>query len=129
MMCEEKKFFVCKHCGNLVGIIHNSKVPMICCGEPMAELVPNSTDAAAEKHVPVVEVKENLVTVCVGSVPHPMTKEHHITWIFLKTLDGGQRKCLDPEGEAKAEFALTDGDKAVAAYAYCNLHGLWKADI
>ena len=129
MMCEEKKFYLCKHCGNLVGMIHNANVPVICCGEPMSELVPNSVDAATEKHVPITEVKGNLVTVRVGSVPHPMTKEHHIAWIFLKTEQGGQRKCLDAEGEAKAEFALTDDDRPVAAYAYCNLHGLWRADI
>lgn len=126
MMCDEKKFFICKHCGNLVGIIESSGAPMICCGEKMTELVPNTVEASAEKHLPVIEVSGSKVTVKVGSVPHPMTPEHHIAWIFVQTQEGGQRKCLAADGEPKAEFALTASDKPVAAYAYCNLHGLWK---
>lgn len=123
-----KKFYLCKHCGNLVGMINNSGVPIICCGEEMMELVPNTTDAAQEKHVPVVTVDGNKVTVGVGSVPHPMEEAHFIQWIYLLTENGGQRKALKPGNAPKAEFQLVD-DKAVAALAYCNLHGLWKADI
>ncbi len=122
------KFFVCKHCGNLVGMIFNSGVPMVCCGENMTELVPNTTDAAQEKHVPVVTVEGNKVTVEVGSVAHPMEEAHYIQWIYLQTEKGGQRKSLNPGDGPKAVFELID-DKAEAALAYCNLHGLWKADI
>ena len=128
-MCKEPKFYVCKHCGNFVGMIHESGAKMICCGDPMTEVVPNTTDAAQEKHVPVIAVNGNNVTVDVGSVPHPMTPEHHIAWIYLETTEGGQRKCLPVDGAPHAEFALTAGDKVIAAYEYCNLHGLWKASL
>ena len=121
-------FFICKHCGNLVGMIHSSGAPMTCCGDTMTELVPGSVDASHEKHVPVIEVSGNTVTVKVGSVAHPMTEEHYIQWVYLHTEKGGQRRCLAPGEEPKAVFALTEGDKPVSAYAYCNLHGLWKAD-
>ncbi|MEA4911516.1 MAG: desulfoferrodoxin family protein [Oscillospiraceae bacterium] len=124
----ENRFYLCKHCGNIVGMINNSGVPIICCGEPMSELVPGSVDASQEKHVPVVSVDGDVVTVTVGSAAHPMTQEHFIEWIYLETEHGGQRKALKPGGAPAASFAL-NGDKAVAAYAYCNLHGLWKASI
>lgn len=123
------KFFVCKHCGNMVGLIHESGVPLVCCGENMTELVANTTDAAQEKHVPVVEVNGNTVTVKVGSVTHPMEEKHYIQWIYIQTEQGGQRKALKPGAEPVATFELTDGDKLVAAYEYCNLHGLWKKEI
>ena len=128
-MSREQKFFVCNHCGNLIGMIHNAGVPVVCCGEKMQELVANTTDAAQEKHVPVVEVNGNTVTVCVGSVLHPMLEEHHIAWIALETNQGMQRKELLHTGEPKAVFALAEGEKAVAAYEYCNLHGLWKKEL
>lgn len=125
----EKKFYVCKHCGNMIGMIHNAGVPMMCCGEKMAELIPNTVDAAQEKHVPAVTVEGNIVKVQVGSVEHPMAEEHYIQWIYVATEQGGQRKVLKPGAKPVAEFALTDGDKAVAVYEYCNLHGLWMAKI
>lgn len=125
---DDHKFFVCKHCGNIVGLIHNAGVPLVCCGEPMQELKANTTDAAQEKHVPVVTVEGDKVTVSVGSVSHPMTSEHSIQWIYLQTKHGGQRKALLPEEEPKAVYKLID-DEPVAAFAYCNLHGLWKTDI
>ncbi|NCB52008.1 MAG: desulfoferrodoxin [Clostridia bacterium] len=127
-MCEIG-FFICKHCGNLVGMIHNSGVPIVCCGENMTQLVPNTVDASNEKHVPVVTVDGNSVKVAVGSVPHPMVPEHFIQWVYLQTELGAQRKCLAPGDAPEAVFALTEGDKPVAAYEYCNLHGLWKTDI
>ena len=126
-MCEPK-FYICKHCGNIVGAIHESGAAIVCCGEPMAELKANTTDAAKEKHVPVIEISGDIVTVKVGSVPHPMLPEHSIQWVYLLTKEGGQRKCLSPGEEPVATFALVPGDKVVAAYEYCNLHGLWKAE-
>jgi len=128
-MCKEPKFLVCKHCGNMVSMIHESGVEMICCGDPMTVMIPNTTDAAQEKHVPVITVNGTTVTVDIGSVPHPMTPEHHIAWIFLETAEGRQRKCLAQDGKPQAVFELTAGDKVISAYEYCNLHGLWKATL
>lgn len=127
-MCKPK-FFVCRECGNLVEMVNSSGVKMVCCGQEMQELVPNTVDAAKEKHVPVVEVEGNTVTVKIGSVAHPMVEEHYIQWIYLLTEKGIQRKCLKPGEEPVAVFALAEGDKAIEAYEYCNLHGLWKKEI
>jgi len=121
-------FFYCKHCGNLVGTLHYSGLKPVCCGEQMTELTPNTVDAAQEKHVPVIEVSGNTVTVKVGSTAHPMVEEHYIQWIYLQTENGAQRKCLKPGGKPEATFALLEGDKPVAAYEYCNLHGLWMTE-
>ena len=122
------KLYICKECGKMVAVLKESCCPTKCCGEAMVELVPNTTDAAQEKHVPVLEVKGNLVKVSVGSVAHPMAEDHYIEWIALATEKGMQRKALKPGEAPVAEFALTSDDKAVAAYAYCNKHGLWKKE-
>ena len=122
----EQKFYKCAHCGKIIAVVKETGVPVMCCGQKMDELVPNTTDAAQEKHVPVVEVNGNIVTVTVGSVLHPMQLEHYIEWISLHTKQGNQRKELKPGDAPKAVFALVDGDEVEAAYAYCNLHGLWK---
>lgn len=122
------KFYVCKHCGNLVGMIHESGAKMVCCGDPMTELTANTTEAATEKHIPAVTVDGDLASVQVGSAAHPMLEEHFIQWIYLQTEKGGQRKNLKPGDEPKADFVVV-GDKPVAVYAYCNLHGLWMAEI
>jgi superoxide reductase len=121
------KFMYCKHCGNVVAFVEEKQPKIICCGEPMTELVPNTTDAAKEKHVPVIKKEGSHVTVTVGSVPHPMEETHYIEWIVLETKDGRQRKCLKAGDKPEATFALVKGDEVVAAYAYCNKHGLWKA--
>jgi superoxide reductase len=126
-MNEEPKFFICKKCGNLVGMIHAAGPKMVCCGEQMTELVPNTVDAAKEKHVPVITQNGSTVTVKIGVVEHPMTAEHSIQWVYLETAKGGQRKALNPGEKPEVSFSLTGGDTVVAAYAYCNLHGLWKA--
>ena len=118
------KFYICEHCGNIVGKIHDAGVPLVCCGQKMTELVPGAVDASAEKHVPVVKVEGDCVSVAVGSVAHPMTEEHHIAWVYLETDRGGQRKTLPVTGAPELRFALKD-EKPVAVYAYCNLHGLW----
>ena len=124
----EARFFKCDTCGNLVGVINDSGVPMMCCGKPMTELVPNTSDGAGEKHVPVVTVNGNKVTVKVGEVAHPMLDVHYIQWVYLQTTVGGHRKELKPGQEPVVEFLL-ENEEAVAAYEYCNLHGLWKAEI
>jgi superoxide reductase len=122
----KEKFLLCKTCGNLIGRIHDCGVEMECCGEPMQELIANSTDAAQEKHVPQATRSGALVQVKVGEVEHPMTEEHRITWVYLETARGGQRKRLAPGEKPELSFALSE-DEALAVYAYCNLHGLWKA--
>ena len=121
------EFYRCKHCGQIIAVVKKTGVPVICCGEKMEKIVPGTTDAAAEKHVPVVEVKGNTVTVTVGEVAHPMLPEHYIEWVSLKTRTGNQRKALRPGDEPKVNFALVDGDEVEAAFAYCNLHSLWKS--
>ena len=126
-MCENK-FYICEHCGNIVGMIHNSGVPMMCCGQKMTKLEAGVVEASHEKHIPVVTVEGNTVRVNVGSVTHPMSEEHHIAWIYLQTNRGGQRKCLDVTGAPEVTFALAD-ETPVAVYAYCNLHGLWKTEL
>ena len=125
----EKKFYICRLCGNIIGIVHHGGGPLSCCGQPMEDLVPNITDAAQEKHVPVITVEGSRVIVKVGSMAHPMLAEHFIGWIYLATKKGGQRKALVPGEVPEAAFVLTEDDAPVAAYAYCNLHGLWKAEI
>ncbi len=126
-MCENR-FYVCEHCGNIVGMIHDAGVPLMCCGQKMTQLIPGTVEASAEKHIPVVSIEGNIVKVTVGSISHPMSEEHSIVWVYLQTDRGGQRKCLAVDGEPVVTFALSD-EKPVAVYAYCNLHGLWKADI
>ena len=123
------KFYLCKKCKKMVEMIKGSPCPTMCCGEAMEELTPNTTDAAQEKHVPVVAVDGNTVCVTVGSVEHPMLEEHFITFIALETKQGVQRKALTPGGKPSAVFVLAQGDEPAAAYEYCNLHGLWKAEI
>lgn len=123
------KFYRCDHCGNIITKLNDSGVPVVCCGEPMKELVPGSTDGALEKHVPAVSVEGSVVKVQVGEVKHPMLEEHFIQFIALETKNGFQIKNLKPGDEPAAEFVLSDGDSAVAAYEYCNLHGLWVKEL
>ena len=125
---KETKFYICEKCGNLVGVINASGVPMKCCGQNMTALVPGVVEASHEKHIPVVEVDGDRVRVSVGSVIHPMSVEHSILWIYLETDKGGHRYSLRPDEAPVAEFVLSN-EKPIAAYAYCNLHGLWKSKI
>lgn len=121
------KFYKCPVCGKIIAIVENRPVPTICCGKPMEELVPNTSDGAHEKHLPVFEVKDGIVHVTVGEVIHPMLEAHYIQWIALETNLGNQRKRLQPGQEPKADFALLPGEEVIAVYEYCNLHGLYKA--
>ena len=127
-MCGNQKFYICKHCGNMIGLIEDKGVPMFCCGEAMAELVANTVEASTEKHLPAVNVSDNSIGVLVGSVPHPMEEAHHISFVYVETERGGQRKCFKIGEEPQTAFCFLD-DKPVAVFAYCNLHGLWKTDI
>lgn len=122
-----QKFFICPHCGNIIAMVKDSGVPVICCGQKMEEIVPGTVEASHEKHIPVYSVNGNIVTVKVGSVDHPMLPEHHIEWVSLQTKAGNQRKLLAPGRAPEVCFCICDGDEVEAVYAYCNLHGLWKA--
>lgn len=115
-------------CGVLAELISSKDTELECCGEAMEALKPGTTDAAVEKHVPAVTVDGNRVLVQVGSVAHPMTKEHYIQFILVKAGALTLRKDLTPEDEPKAVFSLGDYHGPIEVYEYCNLHGLWKAD-
>ena len=123
----EQRFFICEVCGNIIAMVKPSGVPVMCCGRKMTQIIPGTTDAAQEKHVPVWSQEGNLVKVKVGAAPHPMVAAHYIEWVSLQTKAGNQRKALHPEQAPEVTFALTDCDEVEAVYAYCNLHSLWKA--
>ena len=121
------KFYICNHCGNLVEIVHDDHVPVICCGQKMPELVPNTVDASGEKHVPVVtKLDEWTLKVEVGSVALPMLPEHHISFIYVETEGGGIRVNLKDEPVA---VVYVGEERVTAVYEYCNLHGLWKVEM
>lgn len=122
------KFYICEHCKNLVEMINDFGVPMTCCGDKMTELVPNTTDAAGEKHVPVLSVDGSHVKVSVGAVAHPMQDVHYIQWILVETCCGVYRADLKPDDAPEASFTLREGETVKAVYAYCNLHGLWMTE-
>ena len=126
-MKYERKLYRCSHCGNIISFLENKGVNVNCCGEPMQELKPNTTDAAQEKHVPAAVRDGSKLTVTVGSVAHPMTEEHHIAWIMVAEKDRTQRASLLPTASPCAEFSVSESP--VTVYAYCNLHGLWTADL
>ena len=123
------KFYICETCKNIITKIVDSKVPVVCCGKPMKELIPGAVDGALEKHVPKVTIEGNTVKVQIGEVIHPMLPEHYIQFIALETKNGVQIKNLKAGDEPKAEFVIADGDEAVAVYEYCNLHGLWVKEV
>ena len=123
------KFYICEHCGNIITFMKNVGVPVMCCGQKMTELVPGTSDGALEKHVPSVSADGQTVTVKVGEVEHPMLEAHYIQWVALETKTGVQIKNLQPGEKPEAVFVLPEGEEAVAAYEYCNLHGLWKKEL
>ena len=120
------KFFRCKHCGKIVALVKEVKVPTFCCGQPMEELIPNTEDGTHEKHIPVVTVENGVATFKVGEVTHPMLDAHYIEWIMIQTNFGNQRKVLKPGDKPEAKFALLEGEKVLKALEYCNLHGLYS---
>ena len=126
-MCRKQRFFLCGHCGNMIGLIDDKGVPVVCCGEEMTELIPNTVEASVEKHLPDIAMTDDYVIVNIGSVPHPMENAHHISFVYMETKRGGQRKCLKPGEEPHLTFSLID-DKPIALFAYCNQHGLWKKE-
>ncbi len=121
------ELFICSHCGNIITKIEDKKVPVSCCGEFMKKITPNTFDGAVEKHVPKFVVENSVVKVSVGEVEHPMSEEHFIKWIIVETNKGFNVKYLNYGQKPYAEFVLTDDEKVVAVYEFCNLHGVWKA--
>jgi len=127
------KFYVCPLCGNIVVKVKDGGVTPHCCGQEMDELFPKTTEEYSDKHLPIVEcVDDCTLQVRIGSIPHPMTKEHHIEFIYVETLHGGQLRYLSSDGkctkDAVAEFCNCK-DPVVAVYEYCNIHGLWKVNV
>lgn len=122
------KYYVCEHCGNIIEYVKETGVPVFCCGQKMTEMIPGTSDGAQEKHVPVVSVNGDEVVVEVGSVEHPMVEAHYIQWIAIETTKGSQRVQLSYTDKPRAEFKLAKDEEFVAAYEYCNLHGLWKSN-
>ena len=121
------RFFKCRHCGNVIQKVVDSKVPVVCCGEKMEELVPGTVEASVEQHLPVVTwIDEKTIKVEVGSVAHPMLPEHHIAFVYVETENGGIRVDLNDKPEAVIALGA---EKPVAVYEYCNLHGLWKTEL
>ncbi len=121
------KFYKCKHCGNIIFKIEDKNVPVLCCGEPLQEIIPASIDAALEKHLPKVNIEGETVTVDVGEVEHPMTEEHSIKWICLELENGFMIQYLKVEDTPRVTFQINQKIKSV--YSYCNLHGLWQTKI
>ena len=109
----------------MVEVLHNGQGELVCCGQPMTLFKENTTDAAIEKHVPVVEKTADGFKVTVGSVAHPMEDKHYIEWIEVIADDKVYRRFLNPGDAPEALFEIKV-DK-VTTREYCNLHGLWKA--
>jgi superoxide reductase len=125
-MPATRKFYRCSICGNIVGLINEGGGELVCCGQPMQLLMPNTSDGATEKHVPVITRDGNKLHVAVGSVPHPMTEAHLIQWIFVAQGNRSQRLALSPGDAPAADFIVDEGPLTV--FEYCNLHGLWAAE-
>ena len=124
-MAKKLEVYKCQVCGHIVEVIHDGDGTMVCCGKNMSLLKENSTDAATEKHVPVVSKSDHGITAKVGQVAHPMEEKHYIEWIEVISADGAaDRKFLKPGQAPEAEFCCADDTSTVREY--CNLHGLWK---
>ncbi|MGI6217789.1 MAG: desulfoferrodoxin family protein [Coriobacteriales bacterium] len=121
-------FYVCKRCGNIVIKVNDGGGTLMCCGQPMEILEPNSTDAAQEKHVPAIEIDGDTLKVSVGSVLHPMDPDHYIEWVYVVTKEGVLARCFQPGEEPVASFDIS-GQNPISVFAFCNKHGLWKIDL
>ncbi|MGL4108999.1 desulfoferrodoxin family protein [Clostridium sp. LP20] len=126
---NDPDLFYCKKCNVIIEEICGNKSDYSCCGKKLTRLVADTTDGAEEKHLPIVELSNNILTVNIGSVSHPMQSEHSIEWVYLKTQRGSQRYNLKPNEEPIVQFLLSDSDIPIAVYSYCNLHGLWRGGI
>lgn len=121
-------FYRCSVCGNIVVKVAEGGGTLACCGQPMEIIDANTTDAAKEKHVPAVTLDDDKIIVNIGDVDHPMLDAHFIQWIYVVTEEGVLARCLKPGEAPHAEISL-GGQKPLAVYEYCNLHGLWKTQL
>jgi superoxide reductase len=124
-MAEKLQIYKCELCGNIVEVLHGGAGELVCCGKPMKLLAENTTDAATEKHVPVIEKVSGGVNVKVGEVAHPMLDKHYIEWIEIIADGKACRQFLNPGDAPEATFKVEA--TRIIAREYCNLHGLWKA--
>lgn len=125
MATERLQVYRCPLCGNMVEVVHAGGGTLVCCGQPMELQAENTTDAATEKHVPVIEEADGGIRVVVGSVAHPMGGDHYIEWIEVELNGKSYCQFLEPGAAPEAFFPLSGAN--ITARAYCNLHGLWKA--
>ena len=123
----EKEFFICNHCGNIITKLTDKKVPVFCCGEKMNQIQAGTIEASAEKHIPVCVVEDRIALINIGSIEHPMTNEHYIEWVVIHTNKGEHFAHLSPQDKPFVKFALIEDETVSNVFAYCNLHGLWKA--
>ena len=121
------KFYICPHCGNIVTMAKDAGVPVMCCGQKMQELVAGTVEASLEKHVPIYTIENGVINVMVGELEHPMIPEHFIEFIAVETNKDLKMTRLTDLDNPEASFAILPDETVVAVYAYCNLHGLWKA--
>ncbi|MCP4728006.1 MAG: desulfoferrodoxin [bacterium] len=126
MPAKRYQVFKCQHCGNIVDVVHGAAGTLVCCNNPMTHQEENTTDAAQEKHVPVIEKTDSGFKVTVGSVEHPMADDHYIEWIELLVDGRVCRKFMDSGDKPEAYFPISG--RSVTARAYCNLHGFWKSE-
>lgn len=124
----EQTFYTCRHCGNILAMIHDAGAAVQCCGEKMRRLEPGTAEASGEKHIPVYTREGDIVRVAVGAAEHPMSAEHYIEWICMETEHVIQYARLKPTDKPEAWFALCKGDKVRAIYAFCNQHNLRKQE-
>ena len=125
-MTKQKQIYRCNVCGDIVEVLRPGKGQLVCCEQPMELLIEKTKDEGLEKHVPVIEKTERGTRVKVGSIPHPMTKDHYIEWIEIIVNGGSYRKFLKPDSKPEAEFETKT--EVTGAREYCNIHGLWKVD-
>ena len=128
-MKENVRFYKCPICGNIVGLIKGDMEHIKCCGKPMDEMIANTTDAAVEKHMPVLSAENGVLKVCVGEVEHPSIEKHWIPFVAVKAGDLVLRRSINATEKPEAIFPLGDFKGEVEVYAWCNLHGIWKATI
>lgn len=122
----ETKFYICRHCGNVIAKHEDSGMNVWCCGEEMQEIKANTVEASAEKHLPAfTKINDNCLNISVGSVLHPMLPEHHICFIYVETRNGGTFFYLKDKEKPQVGYCIFNGTP-IAIYEYCNIHGLWK---
>ena len=124
-MTKKKEIYKCEICGNIIEILHEGATNLVCCGQPMMFMAEKIKDVGNEKHVPIIEKEKEGVKIKVGSIPHPMTKEHHIEWIEISDKEEESKKFLKPGESPEAKFLTKN--KKVKSREYCNIHGLWKS--